>query len=329
MSRRYAPSEGFVEERERDIYRDGSIDEVDTIYRTRSGPEFLREDYGRSSAGPLIVTTRERDPIIEEPSVHREIVTHHRHIDHGVERAPPRRSFEEIEIRRRHGGREVYDDDIIFERESGRRRRREERLRRRRSVGGGRGLSRSELDLTSEADFYNRRAQDRRYLGEGLNGVTRDWTIVDVPPGTQRVRMDGVGGASQEVTWQRYNGVRRSKFIAPGETYEDRSGRRYYGGRSGSGDVWTEITKDLVVREALEELGYEYEETEFFFYVIEYLRYEHVLELVELSEDMRRERHERIREIEWERERRRPFESDERIIERDREVIYARPRRYY
>jgi hypothetical protein len=114
---------------------------------------------------------------------------------------------------------------------------------------------------------------DRSYLGEGLNGATREWTIVDVPPGTQRVRMDGVGGATQDITWQRYNGVRRSKFIAPGEVYEDRSGRRYFGGRSGSGDVWTEITKDLVVREALEELGYEYEETEYFFYVIEYLRY--------------------------------------------------------
>jgi hypothetical protein len=81
MSRRYPASEGFVEERERDYFRDGSVEEVD-IYRTR-GPEFLREDYGRSSAGPLIVSTREREPIIEEPAVHREIVTHHRHIDHG------------------------------------------------------------------------------------------------------------------------------------------------------------------------------------------------------------------------------------------------------
>jgi len=127
--------------------------------------------------------------------------------------------------------------------------------------------------VSSEADFYNRRAQDRSFLGEGLNGVTRDWTIVDVPPGTQRVRLDGVGGAAQEITWQRYNGVRRSKFIPAGETYEDRSGRRYHGGRNGHGDVWTEITRDLVVRDALDELGYEYEETEFFFYVIEYLRY--------------------------------------------------------
>lgn len=37
--------------------------------------------------------------------------------------------------------------------------------------------------------------------------------------------------------------------------------------------MWTEITKDLVVREAIERLGYEYEETEYFFYVMEYLKY--------------------------------------------------------
>jgi hypothetical protein len=37
--------------------------------------------------------------------------------------------------------------------------------------------------------------------------------------------------------------------------------------------MWTEVTKDLVIKEAVEEMGYEYEETEEFFYVIEYLRY--------------------------------------------------------
>jgi hypothetical protein len=37
--------------------------------------------------------------------------------------------------------------------------------------------------------------------------------------GTKRVTMDGIGGGSQEVTWQRYNGVRRSKFITEGDEY--------------------------------------------------------------------------------------------------------------
>jgi hypothetical protein len=37
--------------------------------------------------------------------------------------------------------------------------------------------------------------------------------------------------------------------------------------------MWTELTKDLVIREAILERGYEFEETEDHFYVIEYLRY--------------------------------------------------------
>lgn len=37
--------------------------------------------------------------------------------------------------------------------------------------------------------------------------------------------------------------------------------------------LWTEITKDLVVREAIERAGYEYEETEQFYYIFAYLHY--------------------------------------------------------
>ena len=37
--------------------------------------------------------------------------------------------------------------------------------------------------------------------------------------------------------------------------------------------MWTEITKDLVSEEAIKESGYEYEDTEEFYYVMEYLRY--------------------------------------------------------
>jgi hypothetical protein len=174
-------------------------------------------------------------------------------------------------------------------------------------------------DDDDERDYYARKVEERAYIGEAYNGATKDWNIVDVPPGTERVRMDGIGGASQEITWQRYNGVRRSKFInerersEPSEPSEPEprrestgleieisssSRRRREGGgtyereyerieevddrrvgfprappKQRLGDLWTEITKDLVVREAIEQLGYDFEETEFFYYVLQYLRY--------------------------------------------------------
>lgn len=142
---------------------------------------------------------------------------------------------------------------------------------------------RDEKDIREEAEHYNRRATERGRIGEAYNGATRDWEIVDVPPGTKRVTMDGVGGGSQDISWQRYNGVRRSKFVADGEEYtsdrdlhdsqKGRVGRRYHGVKDRRENLWTEITKDLVIKEAIEKMGYDYEETDYFYYVIAYLRY--------------------------------------------------------
>ncbi|KAF2453997.1 hypothetical protein BDY21DRAFT_116703 [Lineolata rhizophorae] len=295
------------------------------------------------------------EPIIRPP-IHQEIITHHRHIDHGVERArsptppppppsPPREEKLEIAIRRR-GSRNFTDENIIYEREVTERKEREKDMQvsRRRSSSAPRQRNNYDDDIQAEADFYNRKAMERAYPGEGYNGATRDWTIVDVPPGTKRVQMDGMGGGGQEITWQRYNGVRRSKFIADDEVYATDFGlpapTRDPGVPPLPGppkprprEMWTEITKDLVLKEALDARGYEYEETEYFFYVMEYLRYEDVLRLVEISEDIRRDRRTRIREIQWEREelenRRRlpPPTYDDRYFERD--VVYDSRRTRY
>lgn len=90
--------------------------------------------------------------------------------------------------------------------------------------------------------------------------------------------------------------------------------------------MWTEITKDLVVREAIEELGYDYEETNQFFYIMDYLRYDDVLHLVDISDEIRRARKQRTRELEWEREyqedwersrHRHPGSRWDEIVERD------------
>ncbi|KAK1751178.1 hypothetical protein QBC47DRAFT_392378 [Echria macrotheca] len=37
--------------------------------------------------------------------------------------------------------------------------------------------------------------------------------------------------------------------------------------------MWTEITKDLVTVEAIHQMGYIYEETDYYFYIMEYLTY--------------------------------------------------------
>ncbi|KAF2201161.1 hypothetical protein GQ43DRAFT_440849 [Delitschia confertaspora ATCC 74209] len=188
----------------------------------------------------------------------------------------------------------------------------------------------SNSDFESEAEYYNRKAMERAYPGEAYNGATKDWAIVDVPPGTNRVQMDGIGGGRQEITWQRYNGVRRSKFSSG----DDEAGTDFgmpspTAPKPKTKDMWTEITKDLVLKEAIEQMGYDYEETDFFFYVMEYLRYEDVLQLVEISDDLRRKRRSRIRQIEYEREeiRDRKPAYDERYYEH--EVSFDRHRRRY
>ena len=50
-------------------------------------------------------------------------------------------------------------------------------------------------------------------------------------------------------------------------------GRRFDAEESEKDGLWTEITKDLVTEEAIREVGYEFEETEEFYYITEYLRY--------------------------------------------------------
>jgi len=50
-----------------------------------------------------------------------------------------------------------------------------------------------------------RKTTEREQIEGAYSGATQDWAIVDVPPGTERVRMDGVSGGSEEITWPRYN----------------------------------------------------------------------------------------------------------------------------
>jgi hypothetical protein len=127
-------------------------------------------------------------------------------------------------------------------------------------------FARSDIDL----DY-------RRSSGAGMDDdyFHDDYTIVDVPPGSRRVyvNIDNKSSRSErerdfEIDWRREHGVRRSRGLG--------------------NELWTEITKDLVTREAIEELGYQYEETDFFYYIFEYLDREELAELRELTDMIRR-----------------------------------------
>lgn len=124
--------------------------------------------------------------------------------------------------------------------------------------------SRNALDEIEE-DSYRRRGSEAP-----LNdSAAEEWAIVDPPP---RSRMT----VDREITQRRYSRERRAR-LPPGDGIlsedETDSGRRYVGGTNRKERLWTEVTKDLVVREAIERAGYEYEETEFFYYIFDYLQY--------------------------------------------------------
>lgn len=124
------------------------------------------------------------------------------------------------------------------------------------------------IDRRREEDLRPPASTRGRASSVDARGPSRErdrWDIVDVP-NTERIRINGGGsGESQEITWSRTNGVRRSD--------EPSSLRKYVGVPPKEDKMWTEITKDLVIREALVDAGYDFEETKDFFYVMVYLRY--------------------------------------------------------
>ncbi|KAF3066013.1 hypothetical protein CFAM422_009447 [Trichoderma lentiforme] len=337
-------------------------------------------------------------PVIRGPVIEREVITHYTDIDHGMIQArqpspppaarprPRERETRETDIdislskgraevdihrsasRTRSKSRErrssrFYDDDIVVRRDL---KVEETKTRRRAHSAAARGPVEDD-----EAEYITSKVDSRGRMGEAWGGATKNWAIVDVPPGTERIRMDGVGGATTDTTWSKYSGVRRTKFVPERERDRDdlsnrapspppalRGGgervsvsildrdreieidRRVGRSPAPPKEMWTEITKDLVIREAIEELGYEYEETDQFFYVMDYLKYDDVLQLTELSDDIRRSKRQRQRDIRFDREvdyyeevdtrrsydRRAPPRRDERDrnVVRETEVIYDR-----
>ncbi|KAJ6786281.1 hypothetical protein PWT90_00821 [Aphanocladium album] len=322
--------------------------------------------------------------VIKAPTIEREVITHYTDIDHGVIRArqpspPPRhRTYDDVretdidihldkhhtdvDIRKttrsrsrsRSRHRHYHDDELTIYDDSS---------RLRVDGGGGPRRARSMVSRSSEGDHIAGRMDAGGRMGEARGGATRDWGTIGVPPGTERVRMDGIGGGRTETTWSKYSGERRTKFSPGGgggggevsilpvpilknkhdsrskerrlsvavvdrDTEIDIERRRRHRSRSrpkvvAPRDTWTEVSRTLVSREAIERLGYPFEESKHYFYIMMFLPQEAVSELMDLSEDIRRSRrrvaHDRSREIELDIEIDRDIHHHHRPVQRRRQ----------
>ncbi|KAF3928143.1 hypothetical protein AA313_de0204636 [Arthrobotrys entomopaga] len=282
----------------------------------------------------------EIDPTIKVTEHEHEHVHHHNHIhiDHAAIHivaeppAPPppppqRREVVEretlMQIReRRYGGKwnatgrlsidrdyHVEDDHRVHEERS--RSRSESRDRVERTIGYGRYRERNEEDRERFTSARNSTGALVPASPRG-SGFFKDfkaeqegWTVVDVPGTGRRITVEG--GA--DVSWNSSSFAGNAGGIRRSSKHPERTAK---------GELWTEITKDLVCAEALEEFGYNFEETDNFVYVFDYLHRDHIQDLIDLTKDIRRER---VREIEnssrYERSQSRPRNSGG-YYERDR-----------
>jgi len=226
---------------------------------------------------------RDPSPVIQEPVIEHEHHHLHHHIDHGdisgrqvamargSEASRPgmarEYSYDDLDLRERRyaNGTAVTTISHSHDHAPSAHSRRHRHRHRHRGQSG-----------SVERTRYTRSEMD---LGGYQRGIDDDLTVIDVPAGTRRVYVNvdksaHAGShrdyAASSVDWRRERGVRRSRGLG--------------------NELWTEITKDLVTREAIEDCGYQFEETDFFYYIFEYLDRDQIAELRELTEDIRRER---------------------------------------
>lgn len=113
--------------------------------------------------------------------------------------------------------------------------------------------------------------------GTPVKEAADQWAIVNAASKSESSR-DGSTG--QDVPPSRHQD-RKTKFTASDEQHSGddtdygraRVARRYVGVKEKRERLWTEITKDLVVKEAIERMGYEYEETVTSYFIFSYLQY--------------------------------------------------------
>ncbi|KAJ5836864.1 hypothetical protein N7447_002890 [Penicillium robsamsonii] len=334
--RRSVPSEDLERELRglrRDVRQQVPVNEelsmraqADSKSRSRDLEEVREEISIRKTKDKL--PSRQPSPSLDSihvPPIHQDVFTHHRHLDHGYKdahtpraRSPEPRSrrgsFDEIDVhhRKTRGGR-VSEENILKHRDS------EESLTPEDSISP---TSSPALDFTDpwereaiSAAHRRPKPLDKSELAHGLKNTpsmrdveedimiestriadtaprgTDDWSVVHAPSQEEAIEMTGaldvVEVKPRHVPVDEVEVGRVAQHVTePEETRNDR---------------WTEISRKLIVREAIERMGFEYEETRASYYIFSYLKSEDIDELVELSDEIRSARRRRIRDIQRER----------------------------
>jgi hypothetical protein len=128
-------------------------------------------------------------------------------------------------------------------------------------------------------EVYDRSRELERSIRETTPKIGGDdWAIITAASKADRDAMlDDIPLGTKEPDLK----DRKTKFTVSEERHSEsdpdfargKVGRRYIGMKDQRDGLWTEITKDLVVREAIERSGYEYEETVSSYYVFSYLQF--------------------------------------------------------
>ncbi|KAJ5685288.1 hypothetical protein N7536_007907 [Penicillium majusculum] len=277
------------------------------------------------------LSSRQPSPSLDSihvPPIHQDVFTHHTHIDHGYKdahtprvRSPQPRSrrgsFDEIDIQHRkmRGGRMSGEKIVLKHSDS------EESLTPEDSISPTSGPAvdfndpweRATISATrcrpksledeSESDYSlgisdapSMREVERDIMIESTRVVnknprgTDEWSVVHTPSPDEAIEMTGaldvVEVKPRHLSVDEAEVGRVAQQVTDPETRNDR---------------WTEIAKRLVVREAIEQMGFEYEETRTCYYIFSYLKSDDIDELVELSDEIRSARRRRIRDIQRER----------------------------
>lgn len=129
-----------------------------------------------------------------------------------------------------------------------------------------------------ELDLYSHRKPEPAFADGVPKGMPGDVSFVDpapmpVPAMRGSVPDDIIFGLGRNGGDQRIRYFPEEDDSSEEEMDDGKVGRRYIGMKEQRKRLWTEITKDLVVREAIERAGYEYEETDYFYYIFSYLHY--------------------------------------------------------